>query len=392
MRARPTLLLPLAWLACAKPDPWAPCRGLGPPGFASSAVACDSPACRGCVAALSDAWRRRADRSAANAFRARFMSVAAPAREAFAVALRPDGSYPFEHCTVGAAPSSRCAALSGYCTGVIADGLRDGRAPLAARGSLVRAATGACPSSRAAIVADLAACGPVAPHDPCDGGACAACASGRLAAASVLAPGADTPEGDAAFQSVVDSTPEPVARAVAETLGAPDAPVDLETVVVQRALRRYCFALVARSAAAPPYACNGVMTRFLTHADYGDSPRAWEALGAAADAVRGATLDALFTEAARAPSIAPAVLAGVRALPASGTVDALRRAAYGASVSDGAYADLRRELERRGVTGTSLPPVNRPSTPSTTATEPAPPAAVGGPARWRESPAPAREG
>jgi hypothetical protein len=390
MRMSP-LIFVVAALACTRPDPWAPCRALGPIGFSASPASCDEPACRACVAALTDAWGRRADRAAADAFRVRFMSVAAGAREAFAVAAHPDGTYPYEHCTAGVAPSSRCAALSPYCVGVIRDGLVEGRTSLAARGSLVRAATGACPAARAAMVERLTACAPIAAGDPCDGGACAACVAGRLAASSVLAPEADAPEGDAAFDAMVNATPEPVSRAVAEALGAPDAPADLETVVVQRALRRYCFALVARSAAPPPYACNGVMVRFLTHADYGDSGRAWEALGVATAAVRGSALDALLLEAARAPTIDAAVMGRLRALPAEGTLDALQRGLRGAAVTDGAYADLRRELERRGVTAAALPPVNRPSTPLPPVTEAAPlrPAV---PAVRQGSSAPSREG
>ncbi len=392
MRVCAALPLVIAALACTKPDPWAPCRSLGATGFSATAAACESPTCRACVATLTDFWRRRADRTAGNAFRARFMSVAAEAREAFAVAARPDGTYPYEHCTAGVAASSRCAALSPYCVDVIRDGLVDGRTSLAARGSLVRASTSACPAARASIVERLTACPPIAAGDLCAEGACAACVAGRLAAASVLAPGADTPEGDAAFDAMVTATPEPVSRAVAEALGAPDAPADLETVVVQRALRRFCFALVGRSAVPPPYACNGVMVRFLTHADYGDSARAWEALGAATGAVRGSTIDALLLDVARAPAIAPAVMTGLRALPPEGTLDALQRALRGAAVSDGAYADLRRELERRGVTAAALPPVNRPSTPNPPSTEsPTHPQPVVAPIRQGSS-APSREG
>jgi len=392
MRPPAAFFAALAAFACAKPDPWAPCRGLGPVGFAATAAGCESTSCRACVAALSEAWGRRRDRAAANAFRARFMSIAAPAREAFAVALRPDGTYPFEHCTAGLAPGARCAALSGWCTGVIADGLRDGSTALAARGALVQAATTACPSARAAVVADLTACGAIAPGDACEGGSCALCVAGRLAAASVLAPGADTPAGDADFERVVQSTPEPVARAVTEALGAPDAPADLETVVVQRTLRRYCFALVARSAAPPPYACHGVMVRFLTHPDYGDSPRAWEALGAARPAVRGATLDALLAELARGPALSAAVLDGLGGLPPEGTVDALQRAAGSPSSAAGVADQLRRALARRGVTVDPLPAVNRPSAPPMPAGSPSPATPATSPSPRGAAPAPTREG
>lgn len=388
---KPTCFVLLA-LACTKTDPWAPCRNLGPVGFTATPTPCDTPACRKCVATLSDAWRRRADRSMFHVFRARFMTVAAPAREAFAVAMRPDGTYPLEHCIAGPAPSARCAMLSGYCTGVLADALRDGQIPVPTRGLLVRAALSACPPSREAIVADLMVCAPIAPHEPCETAACATCLAGRLAAASVLAPGSDTPDGDGAFEALITSTPEPVARAAVEVLGAPDPPDDLETLVVQRTLRRYCFALVARSTAPAPYACNSVMLRFLTHPEYGDHTRAWEALAAATDTVRAPIVDTLLTETTRETHLAPSVLAGIRSLPPGGTLDALQRAVRSTVVSDEAYADLRRELERRGVTGTSLPPVNRPSaTPPTGArTPPAPPSTI--PPPWRSSPGPSRQG
>ncbi len=178
---------------------------------------------------------------------------------------------------------------------------------------------------------------------------------------SVLAPTADQDPGASAMRAVVEATPEPVARAIAETLGAPDAPVDLETVVVQRSLRAYCFSLVARSASSPPYACSAVMARFLSHDEYQDAPLAWASLARARPAVRGAVLDALLVDVVRGASVAAPLATQLGALPHEGTHEALARAMTLPVTTVGAYAALREVLVRGGVTGAALPPVNLPS-------------------------------
>jgi hypothetical protein len=368
MKLLVALALTASLVACSKPDLWAVCRGLGPPGFGAQPLRCDGETCRACVSSLEGVWRARAEASQRAAFRARFMTVAADARDAFASRARPDGSYPFEHCTVGTRPGAACAAYSAYCVDVIARGLRSGDTSLADRAQYNLAASKACSAARASLVANLSSpCDASVTDTRCEGASCASCVASRLAAMSVLAPRADEAQGGADFTSVIDATPESVARSIAETLGAPDPPTDLETVVIQRALRRYCFAIVAHSASAPPYACNAVMTRFLTHDDYGDAALAWEALGRAQSAVRGAVLDAVLLDAVRSNILTTRLVSHLAALPREGTTDALTRATRLPTTTDGAYAGLRALLIRSGVTGLDLPPVNRPSTPSTSA-------------------------
>ena len=355
----------VALTACSKPDPWSACRNLGAPGFSAQAPACDTDACRACVSSLTRVWAARADPSQRTAFRARFMTVSADARDAFAARARPDGTYPLEHCTAGTRPGASCAAYSQYCVDVIARGLISGDTSMAERAQYDLAASKACPSSRASIVASLAApCDPAVTDARCEGPLCATCTAGRLAAMSVLAPTVDDDATSAqAMSTLVAQTPESVARSIAETLGAPEAPADLETVVVQRALRRYCFSLVERSASPPPYACNAVMNRFLAHDEFRDSSLAWEALARARPSVRSAVLDALMVETSRATELTQPLVAQLRALPHEGTTEAITRAMGLATTSDGVWRGLRELLVHAGVTGAALPPVNRPSTP-----------------------------
>ncbi len=350
--------------ACSRPDPWSACRNLGAPGFSAQAPACASEGCRACVGALERVWAERSDPSQRTSFRARFMTVSADARDAFMLRARPGETYPFEHCTAGPRPGASCAAYSTYCVDVITRGLKSGETSMAERTQYNLAATRACPSSRASIVAGLAArCDPSVTASRCDGPPCAACIAARLAAVSVLAPKVDDDEAAAqSMTTLVEQTPESAARSITETLGAPEAPTDLETVVVQRALRRYCFSLVARSASPPPYACNAVMNRFLVHEEFRDSALAWDALAGANGAVRTSVLDSLFVESVRATALEPPLVARLRALPHEGTTDSVTRAMGLATTSDGVWRGLRELLVGAGVTGAALPPVNRPST------------------------------
>lgn len=351
-------------VACSKPDPWSACRDLGAPGFGAQPPACDTAGCRACLTALEGVWGARSEPAQRTAFRARFMTVSAEARDAFVSRAHPDGTFPFEHCTAGTRPGASCAAYSRYCVDVIGRGLRSGETTMAERAQYNLAASKACPAARAALVASLSSpCDPTVTDARCEGAACAACIGSRLAAMSVLAPLAEEERGAAMLRAVVDATPESVARAIAETLGAPEPPSDLETVVVQRSLRRYCFSLVARSASPPPYACGAVMNRFLTHDDFGDASLAWDALSSARSTVRGAVLDGLLVDAVRAPTLAASLASQLRALPHEGTTDAIVRAMNLPTASDGAYQGLRALLVQAGVTGLVLPPVNRPSTP-----------------------------
>ncbi len=365
--ARRSLLTIVAWISlslagCAKPDPWSVCRGIGPAGLRAQPPACEGAACRACAAQLERAWRERADPVQHNALRARFMGVAADAREAFLTRAQPDAPYAYEHCTASLAQGATCAAWSPYCVGVVARGLRAGDTTLAQRAQYDLAVARACPAAKDALVTALVArCDGVAEGTPCEGPPCVSCMAGHLAAMSVLAPAADQDVGAGAMRAVVEATPEPVTRAIAETLGAPDAPADLETVVVQRSLRAYCFSLVARSASSPPYACSAVMARFLSHDEYQDAPRAWASLERARPAVRGAVLDALLVEAVRGATVTDSLARHLGALPREGTHEAIARAMILPLTTDGAYAALRELLVRGGVTGAALPPVNLPS-------------------------------
>ncbi len=316
------------------------------------------------MTALEGVWGARAEPSQRAAFRARFMTVSSDARDAFVARARPDGTFPFEHCTAGTRPGASCAGYSSYCVGVIGRGLRAGETTMAERAQYNLAASKACPTARAALVESLASpCDPAVTDARCEGGPCAACIGSRLATMTVLAPLAEEERGSAMLRAVVDATPESAARSIAETLGAPEPPSDLETVVVQRSLRRYCFSLVARSASPPPYACGAVMNRFLTHDDFSDASLAWDALSRARSTVRGAVLDGLLVDAVRAPTLSASLASQLRALPHEGTTDAILRAMNLPTASDGAYQALRVTLVQSGVTGLVLPPVNRPSTP-----------------------------
>lgn len=354
--------LSLALAACAKRDPWSVCRNLGPTGFRAQPPACEGAACRACSASLERAWRERADPAQRNGLRARFMGVAADAREAFLTRVHPDAPYPYEHCTASLAPGATCAAWSPYCVDIVARGLRAGDTSLAQRAQYDLAVARACPAAKDALVrALLARCDDVAEGGACDAPSCVSCMAGHLAAMSVLAPATDQEAGARAMRSVVDATPEPVARAIAETLGAPDAPADLETVVVQRSLRAYCFSLVARSASSPPYACSAVMARFLSHDEYQDAPLAWASLALARPQVRGAVLDALLVDVVRGTTVAAPLALHLGGLPREGTHEAIVRAMSLPLATDGAYTSLRELLVRGGVTGAALPAVNLPS-------------------------------
>ncbi len=359
---RSMLLAGLSLAAC-RSDPWEVCSGWGDTGMQGRAPSCETTSCRACAERLTTTWRRRSEPGMRAEFRVRFLRCPADARDRFVATEHPDGPFAAEHCTVSLAQGRRCAALGPTCSAVIADGLASGDTAVAWRTQFELATARACPDDRGAVLARLRRCEVPSGMTSCEGSPCVDCTRRRLASLALIAPGSDRPEGAAELQSLVRDTPEPVARAIIESLGAPDTPADLEPTVVQRGLRNWCFRVVETSERAPPFACNAVMTRFLAHTEYPDATRAWEALSAARENVRGGVLDGLMSTVARAGSIPAPVDAKLRELPREGTIDALTRAAHLPTATDGAYAGLRALLAAHGVAERELPPAVRPAAP-----------------------------
>ncbi len=355
--ARRLAIFVLVFMGCARRDPWAPCRAGGDVGFGPAPPTCSTPACLACAATLDRAYR-----TAPEVLRTRFIRAPADAREAFLRFTHPTGPYPDEHCTAGLARGARCAAYSPYCVDVLATGLRSGDTTLAQRGQYTQAASDGCPAARAMLVAALRLCEPPPAGPGCTDAHCQNCEAGHLAALTVVAPDAVDPEHATELRELVDHTPEPVARAIVENLGAPDAPADIETAAVQRGLRAWCFSLVDRSATAPPYACNATMSRFLQHTEYGDSPVAWAAVTHARPAVRAQIVAALLTDLGRHGAIPAEVATRLRDLPAEGTVEAITQVMRAAPTPATVYTALRELLAQRGVT--DLPPETPPTSPA----------------------------
>jgi hypothetical protein len=343
LRAQPSVVavaLCAALLAgCRKRDPWTLCRG--DPGFRSATPTCTDDTCRGCSAVLELTWRQRARPSQEARFRGRFMSAPADAREDFVARMRPDGSYPLEHCTAGLAHRASCAGYSPLCTAVLALALRDTTLAVGQRRVVTMSAEQGCPAARHAITEALGRCEPVSDQGACESPACNSCEVGRLAALSVLAEHAEEDAARGELQALVDSTPEPVSRALAEALGDPTPPADLEPRSVQVGLRFWCFHLVATSASAPPYGCNVLLTRHLSHPEWSTFSQGWGAVIRARPDVRSAVLAVLFTAATRPDTpglLSTPVLDQLAGLPAEGTHGAIVQAMATASTTDAQYA------------------------------------------------------
>jgi hypothetical protein len=352
--------LGLTLTACRKRDPWTLCRG--DPGFRAALPTCADDGCRGCSAVLELTWRQRARPSQEARFRGRFMSAPANAREDFVARLHPDGSYPLEHCTAGLAHHATCAGYSPLCVSVLGLALRDTTLAVGSRRVVTMSADQACPPARRALIDALARCEPIPDEGACESPSCTACEVGRLAALSVLAQHTEEEGPRAELEALVTATPEPVARALVETLGNPEPPADLEPRAVQVGLRLWCFHLVGASPGAPPYGCNEPLTRHLTHPEWSSFAPGWSAVVSARPEVRRAVLSALFTAATRPDAralLGAAVLDQLAGLPAAGTQDAIVQAMATASTSDAQYAALRAVLVRRGVTAPALPPEDR---------------------------------
>lgn len=345
-------------LSCQRGDPWAPCRE-SPVQFTGTAPRCATPACRACEAQLDETWRARSDPAKRTEFRVHFMRSSADARDRFVEKRRPDGPYAYEHCTAGVERGASCAMFSPTCVGFFARALRSGDTPVAQRTQMNLAVDRACEPPRRALLEQLGACAPDLGAHGCGDANCRDCTVGHLAALSLLAPTADQPDRSEGFRRFVRETPQPVARAIAEALGAPDTPADLDPVVVRRGLRAYCTDLLAHSAAGIPFACGLPLARLATHPEY---PRefgeTWEALrGASIGAARGVVDRVLDVVAAQATPT-PAVMQALDAMPPTSVVEGYRRAVGLPSITPGANAALRERLERMG--GLVAPPAPAP--------------------------------
>ncbi len=272
---------------CGRGRRAAPACDHGAPGFTAYPAACTHADCRACVTELSALWARRAEAPARAAFRQRFMRASADARDEFARAQQPDGAYSLEHCTAGLAPGSSCATYSPYCVAVLSDALRSGETPMRWRVQLDVAVGKSCDRSRDEILQRLRVCAPFADTTACETAACTTCLAGHIAALTVLAPVIDNPDRLEQFVALVDATPELLARAAVEALGAPDAPADVEPQVAQRAVRHHCMSLLRRSATPPPLACDARLASLLREPTYADFERSWTAMRSARPEVRG---------------------------------------------------------------------------------------------------------
>lgn len=385
----PSLLLTAALaLGCGRARRASPCAS-GPAGFTAYPAGCTHEDCRACAAHLGALWDHRTEPASRNAFRVAFARASADARDTFAVAHHPDGAIPFEHCTAGLAPGASCVGYSTYCVGVIADGLRAGDTPMPWRVQLDVAVGKSCDRARDEIITRLRTCAPFTDTASCESAACAGCLASHLAAITVLAPVIDRDARLEQLIALVDATPEVLARATVEALGAPDPPADIEPATANRGLRHHCMSLLRRSESAPPFACAAVLNRLFTDAAFADAPRAWSALAAARPAVRASALDALFGDVVGRTSIPELVAQNLRTLPPAELADALRRALARSPINPGVYTGLRAELARVAAPGSPLPPE------SPVAPREAPPPAAplrGGAGVARPMGAPAREG
>ncbi len=371
-----TLLWCALSLSCQRGDPWAPCRE-SPVQFSGNAPRCATPACRACEAQLDETWRARTDPAKRTEFRIQFLRASADARDRFVDKRHPDGTFAFEHCTVGTVRGASCAMFSPVCVGFFAQALRSGDTPVAQRIQMNIAVDRACEAPRRALVEQLssqrvrrqlpnlhlAALAVLAPtadqserqeefgrfiretREP----VARAIAVGHLAALAVLAPTADQAERQEEFGRFIRETREPVARAIAEALGAPDTPADLDPVVVRRGLRAYCVDLLAHSAAGIPFACGVPLARLATHPEY---PRefgeTWDALRAASTGASRGVIDRVLDIVATQATPATAVMQQLDGMAPIAVVEGYRRAVALPGVTPGAAAALRERLDRMG--------------------------------------------
>jgi hypothetical protein len=335
-------------VSCTRGDPWAPCRE-SPVAFSANPPRCESPACRACAAQLDESWRARRDPDRRAEFRVNFMRASADARDRFVEKTRPGGSFAYEHCTVGTVRGASCAGLSPSCIDEFARALRSGDTSVAQRTQMNLAVDRACDAPRRALVAHLNTCESDLGPTGCATDACRSCTAGRLAALALLAPAADQPERVEAFASFIRETPEVVARAIAEALGAPDAPVDLDPVVVRRGLRAYCVDLLGHSAAPLPFSCPAHVAALLTHPEYArEFAETWDALRRAPYASFAGLFDRVLGAVALQATPAAAVLQQLDRVVPSSAVEGYRRAVLLPGITPAAAAELRERLDRIG--------------------------------------------
>ncbi|MDP3218503.1 MAG: hypothetical protein Q8S73_30655, partial [Deltaproteobacteria bacterium] len=328
-------------VACKRADSWAPCRE-APVDFSSSAPQCTTPACRTCATHLDETWRARSNPARRAEFRVNFMRSSADARDRFVGKTHPDGPFGYEHCTAGLVRGASCAMYSATCVDVFARALRSNETSVAQRTQMNLAVDRACDAPRQALVDRLKACEPDLGAAGCASDACRACTVGHLAVLSLLAPTADQPQRAAAFASFVRATPEVVARAIAESLGAPDAPVDLDPVVVRRGLRAYCVDLLGHSHAALPFGCNAQLAMLLTHPEFTrEFAETWAALGRAPYASFAALFDRVLGVVALQQAPSPAVLQQLDRLPPAAASAGYERALRLPGITPAAAAALR---------------------------------------------------
>ncbi|MDB4930218.1 MAG: hypothetical protein JWM10_2702 [Myxococcaceae bacterium] len=346
---------PLPWLlgigllvSCTRGDPWAPCRE-APVGFSATPPRCETPACRACAAQLDETWRARREPARRAEFRVNFMRASADARDRFVEKTRPDGPFAYEHCTASTVRGASCAGLSATCVDVLARDLRSGDTPVAQRTQMNLAVDRACDAPRRALVGRLATCEPDLGPAGCATHDCRDCTAGHLAALSLLAPTADQADRAEAFAGLVRGTPELVARAIAEVLGAPDAPVDLDPVVVRRGLRAYCVDLLEHSTAPLPFSCHAQVAVLLTHPEYTrEFAETWEAMRRAPYASFAAVFDRVLGAVALQPTPSAAVLQQLDRVSPAAAVEGYRRAVLLPGITPAAAAALRERLDRIG--------------------------------------------
>ena len=361
-------------MACKTADPWAPCSE-APVNFSSTAPQCTTPACRTCATHLDETWRARSNPARRAEFRVNFMRSSADARDRFVGKTHPDGTFGYEHCTAGLVRGASCAMYSATCVDVFARALRANETSVAQRTQMNLAVDRACDAPRQALVDRLKSCQADLGATGCASDACRECAVGHLAVLSLLAPTADQTERAAAFASFVRATPEVVARAIAESLGAPDAPVDLDPVVVRRGLRAYCVDLLGHSRAALPFGCNAPVAMLLTHPEFTrEFAETWTALGRAPYATFEALFDRVLGIVALQQAPAPPVLQQLDRLPPAAAMAGYQRALRLPGITPAAAAALRQRAGAMPRAG-AIPPAG--AVPRA-APAPAPAAATGG--------------
>ena len=343
-------------LSCKHDDPWATCRE-APVAFSATLPQCLHPACRACAEHLDETWRARQDPTRRAEFRVHFMRSSADARDRFVEKSRPDGTFAYEHCTAGIVQGASCAMFSATCVRVFSSALRSGNTTVAQRTQMNLAVDHACEAPQQAIIERLRRCEPDADVGHCTTDACRDCTAGHLAALSLLAPSADQSGRAEAFQSFIRNTPENIARTIAEILGAPDAPVDLDPVVVHRGLRAYCVDLLGHSHTTLPFSCTAPVAMLLTHPEYTrEFAETWEALRRSPYPSFQGVFDRVLRTLAQQTTPATELLQQIDRVTPAAAAESYRRAVLLPGITPAAASALRERLDRIGNVAAPLPP------------------------------------